>query len=101
MSNETYIDLSKKPGSVTYEYLQVMPQMYAIQGDNTLTSKEKREKGLEIAIIALNNATKISTDTYDRKREELFNAGNINDLVRVMERVIINGKHAKSNLRSN
>ena len=99
MSNEEYTDLTKKPGSVTYEYFQVMPQIYTIQGDNTLTEKEKREKGLEIAVVALNNATKVSTETYDRKREELFNARTINDLISVMERVIINGKHAKSKFK--
>ncbi len=99
MSKEEYTDLTKKPGSITYEYFQIMPQLYTIQGDNTLTEEEKREKGLEIAIAALNNATKVSVETYDRKREELFNARTINNLIRAMEQVIINGKHAKSKFK--
>ena len=83
-------DLSKKPGTITYEYLQVIPKVYALQ-QAELDSSSKRDEALMIAIQALNNA-RTSKDTYERKRLELISAQTIEDIIRVLEKTIGNGK---------
>lgn len=85
-------DLTKKPGSISYEYLQVMPKVYELQGSNDLSASEKRDEILIVAIQALNNA-KASKDAYERKRNDLLNALTDNDLIRVMQEVIKNGQN--------
>jgi len=83
-------DLSKKPGTITYEYLQIIPKVYALQ-QAELDSSSKRDEALMIAIQALNNA-RTSKDTYERKRLELISAQTIEDIIRVLEKTIGNGK---------
>lgn len=86
-------DLTKVPGSISYEYLQVMPTIYALQADDKLTAQEKRDEVLVVAIQALNKATTNKTSTYERKRNELFNAKTDAEIVRVMQETIINGQN--------
>ena len=83
-------DLSKKPGTITYEYLQIIPKVYALQ-QAELDSSSKRDEALMIAIQALNNA-RTSKDTYERKRLELISTQTIEDIIRVLEKTIGNGK---------
>ena len=83
-------DLSKKPGTITYEYLQIIPKVYALQ-QAELDNNSKRDEALMIAIQALNNA-RTSKDTYERKRLELISAQTIEDIIRVLEKTIGNGK---------
>lgn len=83
-------DLSKKPGTITYEYLQIIPKVYALQ-QAELDNSSKRDEALMIAIQALNNA-RTSKDTYERKRLELISAQTIEDIIRVLEKTIGNGK---------
>ena len=64
-------DLTKVPGSISYEYLQVMPKIYDLQNSKDLTASEKREEILIVAMQALNKAN-TKTATYDRKRNELI-----------------------------
>ena len=64
-------DLTKVPGSISYEYLQVMPKIYDLQNNKDLTASEKREEILIVAMQALNKAN-TKTATYDRKRNELI-----------------------------
>ena len=83
-------DLSKKTGTITYEYLQIIPKVYALQ-QAELDSSSKRDEALMIAIQALNNA-RTSKDTYERKRLELISTQTIEDIIRVLEKTIGNGK---------
>lgn len=84
-------DLTKVPGSISYEYLQVMPKIYDLQNNKDLTASEKREEILIVAMQALNKAN-TKTATYDRKRNELIGALNDNELIRIMQDTIIHGR---------
>lgn len=85
------VDLSKKPGTITYEYIQVIPKIYELQ-QQELDNNTKRDEALMYAIQALNNA-RTSKDTYERKRLELINSQTIEDIIRVLEKTIGNGKN--------
>lgn len=85
-------DLSQVKNSMTYQFIQVLPTLYTIQANSELTAAERRDECLVAAIQALNDTVSISTESYDRKREELINAITDSDIVRIVERTITNGK---------
>lgn len=85
-------DLSRVKNSMTYQFLQVLSTLYAIQANSELTAAERRDECLVAAIRALNDTVSISKESYDRKREELINARTDSDIIRVVERTINNGK---------
>ena len=86
-------DLSKKIGTISYEFLQIMPTIYKIQMDPDRNASEKRDECRLVAISALNQVKSVSDSTYARKREELVRAQTDNDIVRILERTIENGKN--------
>lgn len=85
-------DLSKKPGTISYAFLQIFEQALNIQMNDALDDIEKREEILILAMNSLNDAT-TSRETYERKRNDLLSCKSHEDLIRLMQTTIENGKH--------